>query len=158
MSILDKIAKIEALIQRASSEGERNAARLAKERVLALLTQQQDQKTKEQRTREQEREEQEPREYKVSTANSWKKRLFVALCSKHGLRTYRYYRQKHTNTCVRVAKTFMDKILWPEFQQYARLLEELVEEILKELITKIHAPEEEEVIVTAELDHSKPSL
>ncbi len=153
MSILDKIAKIEALIQRASSEGERNAARLAKERVLALLMQQQDQKTK-----EQERKEEEPREYKISTGNSWKKRLFVALCSKHELRTYRYYRQKHTNTCVRVAKTFMDKILWPEFQQYSKLLEELVEEILKELITKIHASEEEEVIVTAELDHSMLSL
>ena len=41
MSLLEKILKIEALIQRSSSEGEREAARLAKERLTSQLAKRQ---------------------------------------------------------------------------------------------------------------------
>jgi hypothetical protein len=40
MSLLDKLTKIEALIQRGTSEGERQAAQLAKERFLAKVSEQ----------------------------------------------------------------------------------------------------------------------
>ena len=78
-SVLDKLSKIEALIQRASTEGERQAAQFAKERVLAKIV---------------ERQASIPIEFKVTHDSPWKKRLFVALCSKHGYKTYRYVRQK----------------------------------------------------------------
>jgi hypothetical protein len=137
MSILDKLAKIEALIQRASSDGEREAALCAKERVLASLH---------------ERQAQAPTEYKVSFDSPWKKRLFVALCRKHGLSTFRYYRQKYTTTNLRIRKNLMDEMLWPEFTRYATILEELVEDILQDLINKIHGGKDEETVIVGEIE------
>ena len=89
MSYLDKLLKIETLIQRAASEGERQAAQFAKERILNKISEEQANI---------------PIEYKVTLNSPWKKRLFVALCGKHGLRTYRYPRQKYTTACLRISK------------------------------------------------------
>lgn len=136
ISILNKIAKIEALIQRGASEGERAAALLAKERLMTKIARQEDEI---------------PIEYKVSTDSTWKKRLFTAICSKHGLSTYRYHRQKYTTTQVRVSKAIMDMVLWPEYQRHVGMLGELVEEILQELIVKIHQPDEKEVVIMGEI-------
>jgi len=139
MSLFDKLAKIEALIQRSSSEGERQAALLAKERVLATFS---------------ERQFNIPIEYKVSLDSPWKKRLFVALCNKHGFKTYRYPRQKYTTTCLSISKSMMDEVLWPEFQRYSRILEELVGEIIQDLTDKIYQVKEEEVVVTGEIGNT----
>jgi hypothetical protein len=136
MSYLDKLAKIEALLQRASSEGERQAAAFAKERILSKISDIHNSR---------------PLEYKISLDSSWKKRLFTTLCAKHGYKTYRYVRQKRTTTQVMIAKDIMDKILWPEFLKYAQLLEELVEEIMKDLTQKIHQVQEEEVEIAGEI-------
>jgi hypothetical protein len=38
MSYLDKLAKVEALLQRAASDGERQAAELAKGRILTKIS------------------------------------------------------------------------------------------------------------------------
>lgn len=137
-SVLDKLAKIEALIQRASFEGEKQAAILAKERVLAAMQEQQNQK---------------PIEYNVTCDSPWKKRLFVALCSKYGFHTYRYYRQKYTTTCLRISKSDMDGLLWPEFQRYAKILEELIEDVMQDLINKIHNVKVEETVIAGEIAH-----
>lgn len=138
MSYLDKLAKIEALLERASSEGERQAAAFAKERVLAKIS---------------EIHNSSPVEYKISFDSPWKKRLFITLCAKHGYNTYRYSRQKRTTTNLRIAKNVMDQILWPEFLKYAELLEELVEEIMKDLTQKIHQVKEEEIEIAGEIGH-----
>jgi len=134
--ILNKIAKIEALIERGASEGERQAAQLAKERILAKVANQKDQV---------------PIEYSVSANSPWKKRLFVALCGKHGLRTYRYHRQKYTTTQLRITKAMMSEVLWPEYLHWSKVLEELIEEVLRDVIIKIHKDEQEEVLVMGEL-------
>jgi hypothetical protein len=133
MDIADKIRKIEALIAGAKSDGERQAAEFAKQRLQEKITAQ-------------------PIEYTVRLHNPWEKRLFVAICSKHGLRTYRYMRQKYTTAMVRVAKPFMDSVLWPEYNKYASILHKLTEEILTDLISKIHlVKEEDETIISGEL-------
>jgi hypothetical protein len=72
MSFIDKLAKIEALIERASSEGEKQAAQLAKERILNKICIDQSNK---------------PIEYRVSHSSPWEKRLFIALCRKLGFQT-----------------------------------------------------------------------
>ncbi len=136
MSILDKLTKIEALIERASTEGERHAAFLAKGRVLSSLEKLQN-KT--------------PVEYRVRMDSPWKKRLFVALCNKRGLQTYRYYRQKYTSTNVKVCKGIMDQELWPEYLRFAEILEDLVEDIMKDLMKKIWQGEENETVIAGEL-------
>jgi hypothetical protein len=134
MDIADKIRKIEALIAGAKSDGERQAAEFAKQRLQEKITAQ-------------------PIEYTVRLNSSWKKKLFVAICNKHGLRTYRYARQKYTTAMVRVSKPFMDLVLWPEHHKYATILDKLTEEILTDLISKIHLVEKEddETVIVGEI-------
>jgi hypothetical protein len=74
MDLQDKIKKIEALIASSKSDGERQAAALAKNRLLE---------------RHQTEAVTTPIEYTVPLGNYWKKKLFVALCQKYQIRTYR---------------------------------------------------------------------
>lgn len=138
MSFLDKLAKVEALLQRASSEGERQAAQLAKERILARIS---------------DIHVNRPIEYKISLDSPWKMRLFRTVCAKHGYKTYRYVRQRRTTSHVMIAKSMMEEVLWPEFLRYSKVLEELVEDILKDLTDKIHHVQEEEVEIAGEISH-----
>ncbi len=133
MAIADKIRKIEALIAGTKNDGERQAAEFAKQRLQEKITSQ-------------------PIEYTVRLHSRWEKKLFVAICRKHGLRTYRYMRQKHTTAMVRVSTPFMDLVLWPEYNKYAGILRKLTDEISTDLISKIHlVKEEDETIIAGEL-------
>jgi hypothetical protein len=136
MSFLDKLAKIEALIQRASLEGERQAAQLAKERIIAKLSLNQSD---------------ELIEYRISLGSSWEKRLFIALCRKHGFQTYRYPKQKYTTARLKISKSIMDEILWPEYQRYFKMLQELIEDIMQNLINKIHNVQDDEMVIMGEI-------
>ncbi|MEI6242347.1 MAG: hypothetical protein WCP39_02955 [Chlamydiota bacterium] len=104
MDLLDKIRKIEALIAGAKSDGERQAAEFARQRLQGKISAQ-------------------PVEYTIRLRNAWEKKLFVALCQKHQLKPYRYARQKHTTTMIRVSTPFLNEILWPEFKVYDRMFE-----------------------------------
>lgn len=143
MSILEKLAKIEALLQGATSEGERLAAQLAKERVLTKILQDHANKPQDPANK--------PIEYKISHHSQWEKRLFVALCNKHGFHTYRYYRQKYTTTNVRISKAMLEEIIWPEYLRYSKMLSELVDGVMQDLIDKIHHVKEEETIIAGEI-------
>lgn len=132
MDLADKIRKIEALLARAASEGEQQAALLAKQRLLQKIPQC-------------------PIEYTVTNDSYCKKKLFMAVCGKHNVGTYRYKRQKYTTTMVRVTKDFMNSILWPEFNRYAKIFDDLAHDITQDLIAKIHNIEEEEVVIVGEL-------
>lgn len=135
MNLDEKIKKIEALIEKTSFDGERQAAMRAKERLKKQI------KSK-------------PIEYRISSHSAWEKRLFVALCKKHKLHTYRYYRQKFTTTMVNVSKDVMDEILWPEYERYAKILRGMLDEIANDLINKIYHDEEEELIISGEITAS----
>lgn len=133
MNLNEKIRKIEALIAGAKSDGERQAAELAKLRIQGKIAEQ-------------------SIEYTVRLGNFWKKKLFVAICQKHKLKTYRYARQKHTTATVRVSCAFMDEVLLPEFKKFDSIFEDLGNEIMQDLISKIHqVKEEEEVVIAGEL-------
>ena len=136
MDLYEKIKKIEALIASSKNDGERQAAELAKNRILDR--QQQDFAAK-------------PVEYKVSLDNHWKKKLLVALCSKYKICTFRYKGQKYTTVRFWGISSFVDTVLWPEFKKYADLLEGLVQEIVTGLIDQIHKVKEDEVVVAGEL-------
>jgi len=138
MSILEKLAKIEALIEKTSSEGEKQAALLAKNRILSSW----DWDLK---------QPQELLEYKVTMNSPWKKRLFTALCNKNGLKTYRYYRQKYTTSNVKVSKIDMETKIWPEYLKFSEILEDLVEDIMKDLMKKIWQKEENEIVISGEI-------
>jgi len=133
MDIADKIRKIEALIAGAKSDGERQAAEFAKQRLQEKITPQ-------------------PIEYTVRLHSRWEKKLFVAICKKHGLQTYRYARQKYTTAMIRIAEPFMNSVLLLEYKKYADILHKLTEEISNDLIAKIHlVNDEDEAIIAGEL-------
>jgi hypothetical protein len=134
MSLTDKIKKIEALLAGAKTEGERQAATLARERLLG-------------------KQKETPLEYSIRTDSYWKKQLFLAICQKHQLYPYRYARQKRTTTMVRAQPSLMQGVIWPEFQKYSDMLEELVKELMDDLISKIHTGIEEERVIVGELPH-----
>lgn len=135
MDIYEKLRKIEALIERTSSEGERRAAEEAKKRL-------------------QERVREQPMEFKVASGSLWEKRLFVALCHKYGYKTYRYSRQKYTTTMVRMPSSLMNDVVLPEVRHYAQILNETVNEITNGLIDKVHHGDQEETVIAGEISTS----
>ena len=136
MNWQDRIKKVEALIAGGKTDGEREAAALAKSRILERMQEEQMVATI---------------EYTVPLRDPWQKKLFVAICHKYQLRTYRYRRQKHTTAMVRTTPQFMDNVLVPEFRKYVSLLVELVEGITSDIIAKVHEVKEEEIVIAGEL-------
>ncbi len=53
---------------------------------------------------------------------------------------------------LRVNQPFMDCVLWPEYRKYEVILDKLTEEILTDLISKIHlVNDEDETVIAGEL-------
>jgi hypothetical protein len=125
-TLLEKLRKIEALHAGTKIDGEREAARRAAERIRARL--------EELRGREHEVE----LHYRLP--DPWKRRLFLALCRRYGLKPYREYGRRYRTVQLRAPRTFQDKTLWPEYQALARELdahlEELTERIIREAINE----------------------
>ncbi|MCB9298570.1 MAG: hypothetical protein H6559_36470 [Lewinellaceae bacterium] len=130
--LLERIKKIESLILGAKTEGEKQAAIFAKERILKKYPELEIHKN--------------PKEYALYTQDNWHKKLLLAICRKYGVKPYRYYRQKYTTVMVRINEDFLNKVLWKEYLEYSELLGKLVEEITDDLISKIHKHEEEDII------------
>lgn len=100
--LIEKLRKIEALFARGAAAGERVAAEHARERIR-------------QRLRQMEKAEQ-PVEYRFSFADTWSRSLFVALLRRYELAPYRYRGQRRTTVMTRVTRSFVNEVLWPEFQ------------------------------------------
>ena len=118
----DKIRKIEALFERASCEGERQAAEAALHRVKEKLD---DIKQTEKII-----------EMKFSFTNNWSRRLFVALCRRYSLKPYRYKRQRYTTIMLRVPEFFVNETLWPEFLEIDKVLVEYIDSITDRIISE----------------------
>jgi hypothetical protein len=118
--LIAKLQKIEQLFARPGTEGERDAARNASERIRGRL------QAIEQR--------EPPIEFRFSMADGWSRTLFIALLRRYGLRPYRYRGQRHTTVMVRVTKSFVDETLWPEFLQLQGALVEHLEAVTKTVI------------------------
>jgi hypothetical protein len=123
-TLLEKLRKIEALHAGTTVDGEREAARRAAERIRARLA--------ELREREQDVE------LLYSLPDPWKRKLFVALCRRYGLRPYRERGRRYSTVMVRAPKTFHDRTLWPEFlalaEELHKHLDELTEQVVREAI------------------------
>lgn len=131
--LVEKLRKIEALFARASSDGERLAAESARERIRARLAQL-------------ERAEP-PVEMRFSLPDDWSRALFLALLRRYGLAPYRYAGQRRTTVMARVAPTFANEVLWPEFRElHATLrahLQSVTERVIAQAIHGDHADAEE---------------
>ena len=116
----EKLRKISALFEGATTPGERHAAAAAIDRVKAALAGML--KTEQ------------PIEMQFSLSDNWQRRLFSALCRRYGLTPYRYRRQRYTTVMVRVPQSFVDKTLWPEYQQIRDALNEYLNEATERII------------------------
>jgi hypothetical protein len=123
-TLLEKLRKIEALHAGTTVDGEREAARRAAERIRARLA--------ELRGREQDEE------LLYSLPDPWKRKLFVALCRRYGLKPYREHGRRYSTVLVRAPKAFQQQTLWPEFVALANELhahlDELTERVIREAI------------------------
>lgn len=120
--LLEKLRLIEALFSGATTEGERNAADAARERIQTRL-------------RDVTREDPAV-EYRFSMPDGWYRKVFLALLRRYGLRPYRYSGQRHTTVMVKVSKRFVDETLWPEYEQIAQTLRKHLDEITDRLIAQ----------------------
>ena len=116
----EKLRKISALFEGATTAGERSAAAAALDRVrhaLAALT-----KTEQ------------LAEMQFTLPDRWQRRLFSALCRRYGLEPYRYKRQRYTTVMVRVPRSFVDMTLWPEYLEIKEALDEYLSEATERII------------------------
>lgn len=123
-ALQDKLRKIEALHAGTTSDGEREATRLAAERIRARLA---DARTKE------------PDVVLVySLPDPWTRKLFLALCRRYGLSPFRRSRQRYSTIQLRAPATFQNLTLWPEFIALAaelkKHLAEITERVVREAI------------------------
>lgn len=116
----EKLRKISALFEGATTTGEREAAAAAIDRVRKALA-------------AVEKVEQ-PVEMQFTHLDRWHRRLFLALCRRYGLNPYRYPRQRHSTITLRAPKSFLNGTLWPEFLQIKEALDEYLNEATDRII------------------------
>jgi hypothetical protein len=120
----EKLKKIEALVQGAATDAERDAAAAAIARVRAKL---------------EPLPEGEPEELQFQIAEDWSRHLFVALCRRNGLEPYRHTREDRATVTVRGTRAFVEGVVW---RQYANVEGELraylTESALKIIREEIH--------------------
>ena len=119
-SLREKLRKIETLFAGAGTEGEKVAAGAAAERIRDRLGQAAD-KEKE-------------IEIKFSISDVWSRQLFVALCRRYGLRPFRYRRMHRQSIVIRAPKSFVEQVLWPEFEELSAALTSYLSEITERVI------------------------
>jgi hypothetical protein len=116
----DKLRKISALFEGATTTGERRAAEAAIGRIRKAL--EAVQKTEQ------------PKEFQFTLPDRWQRRLFAALCRRYGLEPYRYKRQRYTTVMVRVPRSFVEQTLWPEYLQIKEALDAYLNEATERII------------------------
>jgi len=119
-SLRNKLHKIEALFAGAGTEGEKVAAGAAAERIRDRLGQ----------AANKEKE----IEVKFSISDVWSRQLFVALCRRYGLRPFRYRRMHRQSIIIRAPKSFIEQVLWPEFEELSAALTAYLSEITERVI------------------------
>ncbi len=119
-----KLAKVEALFRRAGGPGERAAAGAAMDRLRARLG-----------SREGKREAEV--ELRLTLPDMWSVSLLAAVCRKHGIKPYRYARQRRTTVMVRTRERDFDGVVWPEFERLHSELESYFEDVTDDLITRV---------------------
>ncbi len=136
--LVERLLKVEALFAVAATPGERDAAGAALERIRARLA-------------ELERESP-PVEFRFSLPDPWKRRLFLALARRYGLRPYRRPRQRRQTVMLRVPERFLDETFWPQFEGLARELEVWLDDATTRVISEVVHADTGEAAEVRQLD------
>ena len=119
-ALRDKLRKIEALYAGGATAGERSAAQAAAERIRARLAA--TAKTEE------------STETRFSITDAWSRQLLIALCRRYGISPYRYPRMHRQTIIVKAPRSFVQTVLWPEFQEINAALVEYLSSITERVI------------------------
>ena len=121
--LIAKLRKIEALFSNPGTDGERQAAASASQRIRARLAA---------------IEATEPAvEFRFTMTDTWSRSLLLAVLRRHGVKAYRYSGQRHTTVMVKVAKSYLDTTLMPEFDQFRAVLHEHFTAVTKRVIGQV---------------------
>lgn len=124
----EKLRKITALFEGASTAGERQAAAAAMERIRQSL------RGSAGGTAPGAPPPPLHPETKVSFSDVWQRRLFAALCRRYGLEPYRYKGQRKTTLMVRAPRVLFDRTIWPEYTQLQAALNSWLNEATERII------------------------
>jgi hypothetical protein len=116
----EKLRKIEALFGGAATAGEKAAAGAAADRIRARLGKAAGSEA--------------AVEIKFSVPDVWSRQLFIALCRRYGISPFRYRRMHRQTVIVKAPRSFIDQVLWPEFQDLSAALSAYLSEITEKLI------------------------
>jgi hypothetical protein len=134
----DRLRKIAALLAGAGPAGARLAAAAALERMRARLSE---------ATRRDP-----PIELKVALPDAWSRQLFLALARRYGLAPYRYRKQRTTTVMLRVPRSFVDEVLWPEFKELNKALQSYLGDVTARVIREqVHGDVSEAAEIAGEL-------
>lgn len=126
----EKLRKIEALFAGAATAGEKAAAGAAATRIRRQFAE----------TSEREQSE----EFKFSIPDLWSRQLFNALCRRYGVKPFRYSRMHRQTVMVRAPASFVNRVLWSEFQELSDALCAHLLEITNRIIREeVYATTEE---------------
>jgi hypothetical protein len=115
-----KLRKIAALYEGATTAGERDAAAAALHRIRTALSAAE--------------QVEHSIEISIRLPDHWNRRLFLALCRRYGIRPYRYARQRHSTVVLRAPEPFIRKTLLPEFEEISRALNEYLDVATERII------------------------
>lgn len=122
----ETLRKIEALYAAAGTPGEKLAAGAAAERIRRRF-----EKTSGEEASE---------EFRFSISDPWSRQLFTALCRRYGLRPVRYSRMHRQSVVVQGPPSFINTVLWPEFEELSAALALHLSEITDRIIREeVHA-------------------
>jgi len=121
--LLEKLAKIEALFAGTTSDGERGAAAEARRRILERLAEV--------------RALDPPVDYKFTLADTWSRRVFLALCRRYELTPYRRRGQRYTTVMLKVPPRRVDETLWPEYTQLNDTRRSYLEEVTERVVSQV---------------------
>jgi len=119
-ALRDKLRKIEALFAGAGTPGEKAAAGAAADRIRARLRK--------------DASAEKVVEVRFSISDIWSRQLFMALCRRYGIAPFRYRRMHKQTVIVKAPRSFVDQVLWPEFQELSGALIAYLSEITETLI------------------------
>ena len=132
--LIEKLIRIEALFAGAATEGERDAAGNALQRMRDRLKNVQ--------------KDDPPVEFKFTLSDMWSRKLFVALLRRYEIKPYRYYRQRYTTVMAKISTKFIDETLWPEFQELNNILRSYLDDITNRVISgSIHTDSSEAEVI-----------
>jgi hypothetical protein len=120
--LLQKLLRLEALYAGAYEHGERVAAANAIDAIRERLSKL--------------RESDPPVEFTFTLSDAWSRKLMLALMRRYGIEPYRYRRQRHTTVVAKVPQSFVDQTLWPEFEQFSKVLRTYLDEVTERIISE----------------------